>query len=201
MGLILGIVVGLAMIVGLVKSENSRSKRRSELATIIAAFSKMTVEDSRKIFTPEYYPSWLVFSQRQKLSLFSFFTLSNNHRIDYIKETDILFFFGLQLNWLNVHLTKIWPYVNEVFLLNFLHFDFWVSGWWWEWVNNWCCRQRLSWLRHRWSRCWNNTDPLYCLPSNFPNLLLVLLHLNLQVILLSGFVSFGQCELLIVILG
>ncbi|XP_075642645.1 synaptotagmin-5-like [Castanea sativa] len=82
-GLILGIVVGLAMIVGLVKSENARSKRRSELATIIAAFSKMTVEDSRKIFTPDYYPSWLVFSQRQKL------------------------------NWLNVHLTKIWPYVNE----------------------------------------------------------------------------------------
>ncbi|KAK4604515.1 hypothetical protein RGQ29_012843 [Quercus rubra] len=83
MGLILGIAVGLAIIVGLVKSENARSKRRSELATIIAAFSKMTVEDSRKIFTPESYPSWLVFSQRQKL------------------------------NWLNVHLTKIWPYVNE----------------------------------------------------------------------------------------
>ncbi|XP_065618037.1 synaptotagmin-5 [Quercus suber] len=83
MGLILGIAVGLAIIVGLVKSENARSKRRSELATIVAAFSKMTVEDSRKIFTPEYYPSWLVFSQRQKL------------------------------NWLNVHLTKIWPYVNE----------------------------------------------------------------------------------------
>lgn len=101
MGLILGIVVGLAMIVGLVKSENSRSKRRSELATIIAAFSKMTVEDSRKIFTPEYYPSWLVFSQRQKLSLFSFFTLSNNHRIDYIKETDILFFF-LGCSWIGL---------------------------------------------------------------------------------------------------
>ena len=84
MGLILGIAVGLAIIVGLVKSENARSKRRSELATIIAAFSKMTVEDSRKIFTPESYPSWLVFSQRQKLSLFSLFTLSNNDRIDYI---------------------------------------------------------------------------------------------------------------------
>lgn len=95
MGLILGIAVGLAIIVGLVKSENARSKRRSELATIIAAFSKMTVEDSRKIFTPESYPSWLVFSQRQKLSLFSFFTLSNNDRIDYIKETDIVFFFYL----------------------------------------------------------------------------------------------------------
>ena len=84
MGLILGIAVGLAIIVGLVKSENARSKRRSELATIIAAFSKMTVEDSRKIFTPESYPSWLVFSQRQKLSLFSLLTLSNNDRIDYI---------------------------------------------------------------------------------------------------------------------
>ncbi|GMY35793.1 synaptotagmin-5-like isoform X2 [Fagus crenata] len=74
-GVILGIAVGLAIIVGLVRSENSRSKRRSDLATIIAAFARMTVEDSRKLLPPEYYPSWL--------------------------------------NWLNTHLTKIWPYVNE----------------------------------------------------------------------------------------
>uniref|UniRef100_A0A2N9FJ40 SMP-LTD domain-containing protein n=1 Tax=Fagus sylvatica TaxID=28930 RepID=A0A2N9FJ40_FAGSY len=84
-GVILGIAVGLAIIVGLVRSENSRSKRRSDLATIIAAFARMTVEDSRKLLPPEYYPSWVTFSQLQKLSL----------------------------NWLNTHLTKIWPYVNE----------------------------------------------------------------------------------------
>ncbi|CAN4103565.1 unnamed protein product [Withania somnifera] len=43
----------------------------------------MTVEDSRKIFTPEQYPPWVVFSNQQKL------------------------------NWLNSHLEKIWPFVDE----------------------------------------------------------------------------------------
>ncbi|PON59494.1 Synaptotagmin-like mitochondrial-lipid-binding domain containing protein [Trema orientale] len=75
LGLVLGITIGLAVVVGFVKSENHRSKRRSELATTIAAFARMTVEDSRKILPAEYYPSWL--------------------------------------NWLNQHLSKIWPYVNE----------------------------------------------------------------------------------------
>ncbi|KAL9361590.1 hypothetical protein Peur_044375 [Populus x canadensis] len=82
-GLIIGLAVGLALIVGFVKSENARSKLRSELATTIAAFARMTVEDSRKILPAEYYPSWVVFSQRQKL------------------------------DWLNHHLTKIWPYVDQ----------------------------------------------------------------------------------------
>ncbi|GLU09621.1 hypothetical protein SLE2022_264720 [Rubroshorea leprosula] len=66
-----------------VRSENSRSKRRNELARTIAAFARMTVEDSRKILPGDFYPSWVVFSQRQKLT------------------------------WLNQHLEKIWPYVNE----------------------------------------------------------------------------------------
>ncbi|XP_075077589.1 synaptotagmin-5 isoform X2 [Nicotiana tabacum] len=52
-------------------------------ATTIAAFGRMTVEDSRKIFTPEQYPSWVVFSNQQKLK------------------------------WLNSHLEKLWPYVDE----------------------------------------------------------------------------------------
>jgi hypothetical protein len=82
-GLVLGIAVGIAIIVGFVKSENARSKRRSELATTVAAFARMTVEDSRKLLPKEFYPSWVVFTQRQKL------------------------------NWLNSHLTKIWPYVNQ----------------------------------------------------------------------------------------
>ncbi|KAL3585449.1 hypothetical protein D5086_012316 [Populus alba] len=75
-GLIIGLAVGLALIVGFVKSENARSKLRSELATTIAAFARMTVEDSRKILPAEYYPSWV-------------------------------------LDWLNQHLTKIWPYVDQ----------------------------------------------------------------------------------------
>ncbi|XP_038699045.1 synaptotagmin-5 [Tripterygium wilfordii] len=83
LGLVIGLAVGLAIIVGFVRSENSRSKLRSELATTIAAFARMTVEDSRKLLPAEYYPSWVVFSQSQKLK------------------------------WLNLHLTKIWPYVNE----------------------------------------------------------------------------------------
>ncbi|CAM9000956.1 unnamed protein product [Rhodiola kirilowii] len=82
-GLVLGIIVGLALIVGFVKSENARSKARAELAATVAAFARMTVEDSRKLLPNGWYPSWVVFSQRQKL------------------------------NWLNSHLTKIWPYVDE----------------------------------------------------------------------------------------
>ncbi|EEF31628.1 calcium lipid binding protein, putative [Ricinus communis] len=74
-GLVIGLAVGLAIVVGFVKSENARSKRRSELARTVAAFARMTVEDSRKILPSEFYPSWLT--------------------------------------WLNLHLTKIWPYVNE----------------------------------------------------------------------------------------
>uniref|UniRef100_A0A7N0TZC8 Uncharacterized protein n=1 Tax=Kalanchoe fedtschenkoi TaxID=63787 RepID=A0A7N0TZC8_KALFE len=82
-GLVLGIIVGLALIVVFVKSENARSKARADLAATVAAFARMTVEDSRKILPNDLYPSWVVFSQRQKL------------------------------NWLNSHLTKIWPYVDE----------------------------------------------------------------------------------------
>uniref|UniRef100_A0A5B6ZBJ9 Putative synaptotagmin-5 n=1 Tax=Davidia involucrata TaxID=16924 RepID=A0A5B6ZBJ9_DAVIN len=82
-GLVIGITVGLALTVAFVRSENARSKSRSQLATTIATFARMTVEDSRKILAPDYYPSWVVFSQRQKLT------------------------------WLNLHLTKIWPYVDE----------------------------------------------------------------------------------------
>ncbi|XP_030548761.1 synaptotagmin-5 isoform X1 [Rhodamnia argentea] len=83
LGLVLGITVGLALIIGFVKSENARSRRRSQLATAVAAFSRLTVEDTRKILPADFYPSWVVFAQSQKL------------------------------NWLNSHLTKIWPYVNE----------------------------------------------------------------------------------------
>ncbi|KMT02755.1 hypothetical protein BVRB_8g193420 [Beta vulgaris subsp. vulgaris] len=83
MGLFMGITVGLLIIVAFVRCENARSKSRSQLAATIAAFARMTVEDSRKLLPPPYYPSWVVFSNRQKL------------------------------NWLNSHLTKIWPYVDQ----------------------------------------------------------------------------------------
>ncbi|KAJ9688764.1 hypothetical protein PVL29_014422 [Vitis rotundifolia] len=83
LGLVMGITVGIGLIVLFVRSENTRSKQRSDLATTIAALARMTVEDSRKILPSQFYPSWVVFSQRQKLT------------------------------WLNHHLRKIWPYVNE----------------------------------------------------------------------------------------
>eukprot|EP00262_Sarcandra_glabra_P017682 TRINITY_DN6143_c0_g1_i1.p1 TRINITY_DN6143_c0_g1~~TRINITY_DN6143_c0_g1_i1.p1 ORF type:complete len:568 (-),score=106.91 TRINITY_DN6143_c0_g1_i1:214-1917(-) len=82
-GLVLGIAFGVALVIAFVHSENKRSKQRCELAATVASFSKMTVGDSRKILPAEFYPPWVVFSQRQKL------------------------------NWLNLELTKIWPYVNE----------------------------------------------------------------------------------------
>lgn len=82
-GLVIGLIFGFALIVAFVRSENVRSKKRSDLATTVAAFARMTVEDSRKILSPENYPTWVVFSQRQKLT------------------------------WLNLQLEKIWPYVDE----------------------------------------------------------------------------------------
>ncbi|WZZ11581.1 hypothetical protein YC2023_097502 [Brassica napus] len=74
-GLVIGLAVGITIIIGFVKAENYRSKLRAELANTVAAFARMTVEDSRKLLPAEFYPSWLT--------------------------------------WLNHHLTKIWPYVDE----------------------------------------------------------------------------------------
>ncbi|KAI4337298.1 hypothetical protein L6164_015731 [Bauhinia variegata] len=74
-GLIIGIVLGIGLIVAFARYESKRARRRSDLAKTIAAFARMTVEDSRKILPPKWYPSWLV--------------------------------------WLNKHLEKIWPYVDE----------------------------------------------------------------------------------------
>ncbi|XP_059642912.1 synaptotagmin-5-like isoform X2 [Cornus florida] len=85
-GIIFGIALGMGLMIGLAYSESIRHKRRSYLATTIAAFARMSVLDSRKILPSDSYPSWVVFSQFQKLS---------------------------QLNWLNLQLDKIWPYVNE----------------------------------------------------------------------------------------
>uniref|UniRef100_A0A1J3GTE7 Synaptotagmin-4 n=1 Tax=Noccaea caerulescens TaxID=107243 RepID=A0A1J3GTE7_NOCCA len=87
MGFLFGLFIGIAVSVGLVvafaRYSNFRSTRRAELARTIAAFARMTVQDSRKLLPGDFYPSWVIFSQRQKL------------------------------NWLNLELEKIWPYVNE----------------------------------------------------------------------------------------
>ncbi|EES11541.1 hypothetical protein BDA96_06G261500 [Sorghum bicolor] len=82
-GLVLGVAVGVAIIIGFARCENSRAARRRRLAATIASFSKMTIEDSRKLLPADLYPSWVVFSSQQKLK------------------------------WLNQELTKIWPSVND----------------------------------------------------------------------------------------
>ncbi|PWZ39978.1 Synaptotagmin-5 [Zea mays] len=82
-GLVLGVAAGLALIVGFVRCENSRAARRRQLAATVASFSRMTIEDSRKLLPANLYPSWVVFSSQQKLK------------------------------WLNQELTKIWPFVND----------------------------------------------------------------------------------------
>ncbi|XP_047342520.1 synaptotagmin-4-like [Impatiens glandulifera] len=83
LGLILGIALGICLIVGFARCESIRSKSRSDLAATVAAFAKLTVQDLRKILPAENYPSWVVFSHKQKL------------------------------NWLNVQLEKLWPFINE----------------------------------------------------------------------------------------
>ncbi|URD76026.1 C2 domain [Musa troglodytarum] len=75
-GLLLGVVVGVGLVMAFVRSENTRSKSREQLAASVVAFARMTIEDSRKLLPAEFYPSWV-------------------------------------LKWLNLELTKIWPYVNE----------------------------------------------------------------------------------------
>ncbi|CAN1812592.1 SYT4 [Linum perenne] len=67
-GFFIGVSIGVALIFGLARSESVRSARRSDLAKTVAAFARMTVQDSRKILPAEFYPSWVVFSNRQKLS-------------------------------------------------------------------------------------------------------------------------------------
>ncbi|KAL0553334.1 hypothetical protein IC582_007226 [Cucumis melo] len=81
-GIFIGVVVGVLLIIALARAGNVRAKHRSDLATTIAAFARMTAQDSRKILPKEFYPSWVVFTQRQKLT------------------------------WLNLQLDKIWPYVD-----------------------------------------------------------------------------------------
>ncbi|XP_004291438.1 PREDICTED: synaptotagmin-4-like [Fragaria vesca subsp. vesca] len=82
-GLIVGIAIGIGLIMAFARGESRRSKHRSDLAKTIAALARMTVQDSRKLLGPQHYPSWVVFAQQQKLT------------------------------WLNQHLDKIWPYINE----------------------------------------------------------------------------------------
>ncbi|XVF48336.1 hypothetical protein PTKIN_Ptkin03bG0181900 [Pterospermum kingtungense] len=91
-GMFIGLAIGIGLIIAFARFEKVRSFRRTFLATTVASFARMTVQDSRNILPPKFYPPWVVFSQRQKLSY-----------IHYI----------IILMWLNHHLNKIWPSVDE----------------------------------------------------------------------------------------
>ncbi|XP_039776417.1 synaptotagmin-5-like [Panicum virgatum] len=82
-GAFLGLVVGVAVVMAFARLENARAEQRRELAAIVASFSKLNVQDLRKLIPPEFYPSWVSFTQKQKLK------------------------------WLNQELVKIFPFVNE----------------------------------------------------------------------------------------
>ncbi|CAH9084125.1 unnamed protein product [Cuscuta epithymum] len=83
LGIFFGAALGFGIIVFFARYQTIRSLKRIDLATTVAAFARMTVQDSRKILPAEAYPSWVVFSHRQKL------------------------------NWLNRVLDKLWPYVDQ----------------------------------------------------------------------------------------
>ncbi|GMI92476.1 SYNAPTOTAGMIN HOMOLOG E, synaptotagmin 5, ARABIDOPSIS THALIANA SYNAPTOTAGMIN HOMOLOG E [Hibiscus trionum] len=72
----------------------------------------MTVQDSRKILPRQFYPPWVVFSQRQKLSLIHHF-IKFISRVVAIESLLTLVSSLIQLIWLNVQLEKIWPSVDE----------------------------------------------------------------------------------------
>ncbi|XP_022137630.1 synaptotagmin-4-like [Momordica charantia] len=81
-GIFIGVVVGVLLVIAFARAGNVRAKHRSDLATTVAAFARMTAQDSRKILPKEFYPSWVVFTKQQKLT------------------------------WLNHQLDKIWPFVD-----------------------------------------------------------------------------------------
>lgn len=90
----------------------------------VAAFARMTVEDSRKILPPKFYPPWVVFTQRQKLIIHLIvYIISYIHTFIafhiLIMRALILFLYEMQLDWLNAELEKLWPYVDEVLLFHF----------------------------------------------------------------------------------
>ncbi|KAM7275165.1 hypothetical protein ACFE04_017031 [Oxalis oulophora] len=58
-GMIIGISIGIGLIVAFARYETSRSLRRISLATTVASFARMTVQDSKKLLPPEAYPTWL----------------------------------------------------------------------------------------------------------------------------------------------
>ncbi|CAD6222848.1 unnamed protein product [Miscanthus lutarioriparius] len=71
-GAFLGLVAGVAVVMAFARFENSRAEQRRELAAIAAAFSKLTVQDLRKLIPPEFYPSWLKWLNQELVKIWPF---------------------------------------------------------------------------------------------------------------------------------
>ncbi|GMI84388.1 SYNAPTOTAGMIN HOMOLOG E, synaptotagmin 5, ARABIDOPSIS THALIANA SYNAPTOTAGMIN HOMOLOG E [Hibiscus trionum] len=55
-----GLIIGIGLVVAFARYEKIRSSRRSHMAKTVASFARMTVQDTRKILPPEFYPPWLM---------------------------------------------------------------------------------------------------------------------------------------------
>uniref|UniRef100_A0A2C9UBC4 Uncharacterized protein n=2 Tax=Manihot esculenta TaxID=3983 RepID=A0A2C9UBC4_MANES len=62
-GVIIGMSIGIGLMVAYARYTNIRSSRRSQLAKTVAAFARMTVQDSRKLLPDDFYPSWVAASE------------------------------------------------------------------------------------------------------------------------------------------
>ncbi|XVE71211.1 hypothetical protein DITRI_Ditri10aG0132700 [Diplodiscus trichospermus] len=64
-GMFVGLTIGIVLIVAFARYEKMRSSRRTHLAKTVASFARMTVQDSRKILPPQFYPPWLMWLNLQ----------------------------------------------------------------------------------------------------------------------------------------
>ncbi|KAE8724492.1 Synaptotagmin-4 [Hibiscus syriacus] len=85
-GMFVGFSIGIWLIISFAKYAKIPSTRRAFLARTVAAFARMTVQDSRKNLPRQFYPPWSLLILVSSL---------------------------IQLVWLNVQLEKIWPSVDE----------------------------------------------------------------------------------------
>lgn len=81
--LVFGFCAGLCVVAGLSVLQKRRSRIRMDRAANMAALSRATAEDLRKLIPKESFPSWVQFPEFERV------------------------------NWLNRELNEIWPYLNK----------------------------------------------------------------------------------------
>lgn len=181
LGVLIGFVVGLSLIIGYARFQNVRSKLRSELVsdasgdcscfidTPVSAFvillfcfgvrrrpPLLRLLEWRWKILGRFCPLRLILHGLSSLSVRSWvgsaFSLSRFVKFCVSILGADCGFLLLQLTWLNLQLSKIWPYINEVMsfrtlLLNCKNacFCFTFRKWHEYLFGDWCCRQHLSW--------------------------------------------------------